>query len=81
MTEWQAYITEGKTDRTYSMVEYGLKPAAAAQVIIADANVRDGAEVLMGYMMFDYPSKSFTTVQFSFDVVDGEAKNLTTIKA
>lgn len=49
---------------------------AAANDIIVKANILDGAEVLIAWMSFDYPSKRFAVTEYRFTVEDGKAKNI-----
>lgn len=48
----------------------------AANGIIADENIREGAEVLIAYTSFDYPSQRFVAEEHRFTVEDGRAKDL-----
>lgn len=80
MAEYKAFINENGNQR---MAEISTvlreTPEVAAEIIISEKNVRDGAKVTIAELVFDYPTQSFKAQSYTFDVVDGCAHNITAI--
>lgn len=79
MVHYQAYITEKDTARIAYIDDYHNIGWAASQ-LVEDAHVREGAEVLIATMSFDYPSQRFKAVEYRFTVEDGKVKDLAMVK-
>lgn len=77
MAEYKAFINENGNQRMAEITTVIREnPAVAAEIIISDKNVRDGANVTIAELVFDYPTQSFKAQSYTFDVVDGRADNL-----
>lgn len=72
---YMAHINENGKSRVAEIDTMG-HVAAAANEIVSSANIREGAEVLIAWMGFDFPSQRFAVTEYRFTVEDGKAQNL-----
>lgn len=73
--QYMAHITENGKSRVAEIDTMG-HVVAAADEIIRTSNIREGAEVLIAWMGFDFPSRRFAVTEYRFTVEDGNANNL-----
>lgn len=73
--QYMAHITENGKSRVAEIDTMG-HVVAAADEIIRTANIREGAEVLIAWMGFDYTSQRFKVTEYRFTVEGGKAKNI-----
>lgn len=76
MFQFQSVITENGKTRNYHFETSNNSFTYAAKTVMQDANVRDGASVLIARMVYDTPSRSFQVIAYTFDIIDGKVKNL-----
>nr|DAU21082.1 MAG TPA: hypothetical protein [Caudoviricetes sp.] len=73
--QYMAHINENGIDRMAEIDTLG-NVTQAANEIIGTANIREGAEVLIAWTIFDFPSKRFAVNEYRFTVEDGMAKGI-----
>lgn len=76
MFQFQSVITENGKTRNYNFATSDNSFTNAAKTVMQNANVRDGASVLIARMAYDTQSRAFAVIEYTFDVVDGKVKNL-----
>lgn len=72
---YMVHINESGKDRI-AEIDNMVNVVQAANEVIRTANIRKGAEVLIAWMGFDYPSQRFAVNEYRFTVEGGKAKNI-----
>lgn len=72
---YMVHINESGKDRI-AEIDNMVNVVQAANEVIRTANIREGAEVLIAWMGFDYPSQRFAVNEYRFTVEGGKAKNI-----
>lgn len=79
MKTYSVRIEEDKP-RNATIDKFDSRPGFIAECIIEEHHVREGAHVRFATVEFDHPTDAFRVVEFAFDVKDGKAANLTTVR-
>lgn len=72
---YMVHINESGKDRI-AEIDNMVNVVQAANEVIRTANICEGAEVLIAWMGFDYPSQRFAVNEYRFTVEGGKAKNI-----
>lgn len=72
---YMAHINENGND-SIAEIDNMVNVVQASNEIIGTANIREGAEVLIAWMGFDFTSQRFAVNECRFIVEGGKAKNI-----